>query len=188
MMKVSDRTRARYVERTGLQPEQAAGLLYVTRARSTGALVGVYDALAAGIEDSGYVTLCEDHGLLVVHDTAALARSFASSPESFCGHCALPAEVRTSADFLSADADGRDALARLAEDGFRPIPAEELTPGMKVATRQEWFAMPAGPVRCYTVLAVTRTEWSGILVELDGTAPGEVDELAEVWARSAVAR
>lgn len=59
----------------------------MSRARTTGTIVGVYKALEAGLEDYGYATVCEDHGRLVIHDTRRLAFSHASQPEGWCGVC-----------------------------------------------------------------------------------------------------
>jgi hypothetical protein len=60
------------------------------RNRATGTVVTVYDTAHpdAYLDPDGgrWVTLCEDHGNLVNHDTLALARSHAVWPD-WCGDC-----------------------------------------------------------------------------------------------------
>ena len=61
------------------------------RARSTGTVVLVIDSHhpdAWFADDGGrWVTVCDVHGGNVNHETLALARSWASSPEWFCDEC-----------------------------------------------------------------------------------------------------
>ena len=83
MTAAADQYRARY----GIDPGDAAGLVQVRLARQTGGLVGVYDAAAAGMEGSGWASVCEVHGVLVVHDTRALAIAHAADPCGWCERC-----------------------------------------------------------------------------------------------------
>lgn len=80
-----------YVRQTGLLPSQAAGLRSIAVRRSTGTLVGVYQAQEAGLEDDAdagrYATVCEPHSRLVLHDTRQLAEDHATCPEGWCGVC-----------------------------------------------------------------------------------------------------
>lgn len=69
---------------------ELAGYRSAHFARSTGTLVLVLDAVAAGLEDDPEIpwfTVCDDHGGCVGHPTLALARSFASCPEDWCPTC-----------------------------------------------------------------------------------------------------
>lgn len=79
-----------YASLHGIDPSQAAGLRKLTRARSTGTLVGVYRSTDAGLDDDPevpWMTVCEPHGYLVGHSTFKLAESFASAPEEWCEAC-----------------------------------------------------------------------------------------------------
>lgn len=68
-----------------------AGLVYWTRARSTGRQVGVYNGAKAGLDTDGgempWSTVCEDHAGICSHRTRRLAISFASCPEEWCPEC-----------------------------------------------------------------------------------------------------
>ncbi len=74
-----------------------AYLRQTTTARSSGAVVELYDTedpLSVFDPEGGrWVTICS-HGSLVNHPTLALARSFASAPETWCGECADAVEVK----------------------------------------------------------------------------------------------
>lgn len=76
-----------YIDQFGLDPHEAAGLVRLATARSTGTLVGVYRANDAGLEDRGWASVCETHSRLVIHDTRKLAEYHASCPEGWCGIC-----------------------------------------------------------------------------------------------------
>lgn len=96
---VSNSNRWHYHTLTGIFPEEAAGLVQLRRNRQSYTLVGVYNAVEAGMEEYGWATVCEEHGTLVVHDTRALATSWAAEPETWCEHClanrlAMPARPK----------------------------------------------------------------------------------------------
>lgn len=65
------------------------GLRRITRARSTGTHVAIYDGVAAGMDTCGgrWQTVCIEHGGVCSHDTLELARSWASAPEQWCPTC-----------------------------------------------------------------------------------------------------
>lgn len=75
----------------GLDDERA-GCVQLRRSRSSNVVVGVYRASEAGLDTSGgaWVTVCEDHGALVNHDTRATAISFAPYPSNWCEDCRTP--------------------------------------------------------------------------------------------------
>lgn len=66
-----------------------AGCVQRHRARQTGTLVGVYHAEQAGLDPDGgpWVTVCEDHGSVINHETLAQAKSHATDPEGWCEDC-----------------------------------------------------------------------------------------------------
>jgi len=53
------------------------------RARSTGTKVQLWK----NFDGARWVTLCEDHGGLVEHDTRRLAEGWLSHPEDWCPTC-----------------------------------------------------------------------------------------------------
>lgn len=57
--------------------------------RKTGWRVGLYHAEQAGLDAAGgpWVTVCEQHGEMVNHDTLALARSHLADPRGWCWVC-----------------------------------------------------------------------------------------------------
>ena len=70
-----------------------AGLVERRRNRRTGTLVGLYHAHQAGIDadpETPWVTVCEDHGSTISHQTLALARSGMVAPDDWCDECADP--------------------------------------------------------------------------------------------------
>lgn len=68
---------------------ERAGCVQLRRARSTGTVVGVYDAGPAGLDPEGgrWNTVCDEHGFVCSHETLATARAFAASPEDWCEPC-----------------------------------------------------------------------------------------------------
>lgn len=68
-----------------------AGIRSASFARSTGTLVLVAEADAAGLDSDGgtqpWYTLCDDHGGICSHETIDLARSWSSAPEEWCPYC-----------------------------------------------------------------------------------------------------
>lgn len=90
-MTTADRYRALH----GIDPSDAAGLVQVRTARQTGRVVGVYNALVAGMEESGWASVCEVHGTLVVHETRALATAHAADPCGWCHRCRTQEETTT---------------------------------------------------------------------------------------------
>lgn len=77
-----------------------AGIRQASFARSSGTLISVVEAEAQGFdpEDGGrWMTICEDHGSNVQHDTLAAARSWASCPEGWCEECQPLAAARAGA-------------------------------------------------------------------------------------------
>lgn len=198
------RPAAEYQRRFGIRPEEAGGLLQLRFARSTGSLVGVYEAVEAGHDGYGFTTLCETHGNLVTHETKTLALHHAPWPEGWCEPCQaladLSAEERAAVLRSEAYVADPSAACALVAEGFRPVPANELTPGDEVACREEWFGAAAGPVKTRQVTSVRPATYSEggygcqcgdephyclLLVELDGDAPGHVDGEEPVWRRKA---
>lgn len=86
-MKTSPKVDWLYFSMHGLDPTQAAGLVQLRTAQQTGTLVGVYEAVAAGIDEFGYATVCEEHGELMIHETRALAVWHATTPREWCSEC-----------------------------------------------------------------------------------------------------
>jgi hypothetical protein len=73
-----------------------AGLIERRRCRLTGLQVGLYNGLKSGFdadEESPWVTMCEEHGNLVNHQTLRLARSHMVVPE-WCEECQKIMEAR----------------------------------------------------------------------------------------------
>jgi hypothetical protein len=66
-----------------------AGLREYRRNRRTGAMVGVYDGEAAGLDTDGgrWSTVCEDHSTIIAFHTLAAARDHAAVPDSWCEPC-----------------------------------------------------------------------------------------------------
>lgn len=70
--------------------ETAGGLRQCRRARSTGAIISVYDGEEAGMDTCGgrWQTVCETHGgQICSHLTLRTALGFASCPEEWCEFC-----------------------------------------------------------------------------------------------------
>ena len=75
------------------------GLIEARVRRETGRVVSVYDGRMAGMDTWGerrgeqhpegapYSTVCEDHGHIISHATAALARAHAANPLGWCEPC-----------------------------------------------------------------------------------------------------
>ncbi len=75
------------------------GLVRRTRARSTSHLVGLYHAQQSGIEmdpETPWVTVCEEHGSCVCHQSLALARQWTAEPETWCEKCQKEMEEKTT--------------------------------------------------------------------------------------------
>lgn len=72
-----------------IEAQSRVGCRRLQVARSTGTLVGLYEAQGAGLDVSSgpWVTVCETHGGLVHHDTRALAESHLSHPDEWCPVC-----------------------------------------------------------------------------------------------------
>ena len=72
-----------------MKASDRAGCRVLRRARSTGTLVGLYDAEPAGFDSDGgrWATVCETHGYLVYHETRTVAESHLSHPEEWCAVC-----------------------------------------------------------------------------------------------------
>lgn len=97
----TDAALAAYRSATGMEPAEAAGLVGITRPKGMvvqmesgelrSALVGVYRAAEAGIEDDpdagGWATVCERHSSCIVHTTRALAFSHSRQPDGWCEPC-----------------------------------------------------------------------------------------------------
>ena len=58
--------------------------------RKTKATITVYKASEASLDPEGgpYVTVCEQHGCLVNHESRRLARDWMTEPEAWCADCA----------------------------------------------------------------------------------------------------
>lgn len=68
-----------------------AGCVSQHKAKATGTVVGVYHAKQSGMEvgedDCPWLTVCEDHGVLVSHPTLKLAKHHAPCPDEWCHKC-----------------------------------------------------------------------------------------------------
>lgn len=110
---------ATYQARTGLWPQQAAGLrrVYVGRGLRRGELCGLYQAAEAGIEDDPTVpwaTVCEVHSAVVLHPTRELADAHLVDPAGWCEKCrGVAAEVASVVAHLNA-VNARQAAERAA--------------------------------------------------------------------------
>lgn len=66
------------------------GIVYASRARSSGTIVGLYDVRKTDQFDPDggrWVTICENHSTIVNHLTRKLAEAFMASPEAWCEDC-----------------------------------------------------------------------------------------------------
>jgi hypothetical protein len=67
-----------------------AGCVVQSRARTTRTIVGVYNSVQSGMENDPsipWLTVCEEHGEVVGHCTLAIAREWASAPDTWCEDC-----------------------------------------------------------------------------------------------------
>lgn len=88
------------------RPEQWAGYRFHSRARSTGALVVLVDGWEQGLSSPGqgehgeyrWFLICDEHDLLVSHETQVLARGWMSAPEVWCEGCAKVWESKPKAE------------------------------------------------------------------------------------------
>lgn len=66
-----------------------AGCVVQRRSRLTGTLAGLYQAEQAGLDPEAgrWVTVCEDHGSCVNHETLAVARAHLADPSGWCEAC-----------------------------------------------------------------------------------------------------
>lgn len=62
------------------------GAVLRRKARSTGTVVSLF-VPGAQSDDPGWMTLCEDHGGCVLHDTRRAAEGWLSHPEEWCPYC-----------------------------------------------------------------------------------------------------
>lgn len=66
-----------------------------TRARRTGTLVTVCESDQGEIDDGiPWMTICDEHGSCVCHPTLAVARSWASQPDTWCEECREKLEAK----------------------------------------------------------------------------------------------
>lgn len=74
---------------TTLAPPQWAGYRAHARARSTGTTVVLLDGIAAGLDTDGgrWQTVCEDHSIVIAHETIRDARGWLHHPEEWCEDC-----------------------------------------------------------------------------------------------------
>lgn len=78
------------LHRTPAQCRKLAGARQSHRARSTGAVVTVYDAAAQDLDDPDcgrWLIICENHGCILYMETLRDAREIAVRPEIFCDDC-----------------------------------------------------------------------------------------------------
>jgi hypothetical protein len=88
-----------------------AGCIYLAKSRRTGALRGVYNAQEQALEESGWATVCEDHGTLVISETRALA--LASDTDEFCDECRAARRPGGRERLDAADVDvAREGVSR----------------------------------------------------------------------------
>lgn len=66
-----------------------AGCVVQRRSRTTGHIVGLYEAEQAELDASSgrWATICEAHGHIVNHDTLRLALSHLGDPAGWCEAC-----------------------------------------------------------------------------------------------------
>lgn len=71
---------------------ERAGCRQLRRSRSTGTVVGIYNAREAHLDEGGgaWVTVCEQHGAVCNHETLRLARDHAADPSGWCEDCRCP--------------------------------------------------------------------------------------------------
>jgi hypothetical protein len=69
-----------------------AGCVMQRRSRDTGALIGLYNAAQAGMNDDAgaWAIVCEDHGTVVNHARLADARAWMAEPSIWCEGCRAP--------------------------------------------------------------------------------------------------
>lgn len=78
------------IEHTVDEVLQNEGIVYASRARSSGTVVGLYDTTKTTQFDPDggrWATVCEDHSTIVNHETRRLAESFMACPEEWCQDC-----------------------------------------------------------------------------------------------------
>lgn len=67
-----------------------SGCVSRRRSRDTGTLVGVYNAVQAGMDPTHgctWYTVCEDHGSVIGHETLSVANYHAPVPSEWCEDC-----------------------------------------------------------------------------------------------------
>lgn len=70
------------------ESQRRAGCRSLSYCPATGALVGVYNANQAGMDDDEpWMTVCEDHSTIVSSRTMALAKLSALDTSEFCEEC-----------------------------------------------------------------------------------------------------
>jgi len=96
-----------------------AGLVQMTRARSTGHYVGIYDGTAAGMDTEAgrWQTVCEAHDSICSHRTLALAREHSHAPEGWCEPCGDQVEAPPAPAYDSASYRRGWAASERAGDG-----------------------------------------------------------------------
>lgn len=68
--------------------QYSGGLVESRKNRVTGLIVSLYHGVQSGIDvDQAWVTVCEEHGMLVGHDTLKAARSWMAEPQTWCEDC-----------------------------------------------------------------------------------------------------
>jgi hypothetical protein len=74
------------------------GCVMQRRSRDTGALIGLYNAAQAGMNDDNgaWATVCEDHGTVVNHARLADARAWMAEPSIWCEACRAPRPPESS--------------------------------------------------------------------------------------------
>lgn len=73
-----------------------AGCVKQSRSRKTGTLVGLYHAEQAGLDvgpDAPWATVCEAHGGIVGHSSAARAENSLPDPSGWCDACRAVEDV-----------------------------------------------------------------------------------------------
>lgn len=70
-------------------PRTWAGYRAHARARSTGTLVVLLDGIAAGLDTDGgrWQTMCDEHSVVIAHDTLRVARAWLHHPKEWCEDC-----------------------------------------------------------------------------------------------------
>jgi hypothetical protein len=165
-----------------------AGLIETKVRRATGLRVSIYLAEEAGLDpESGrYSTVCEEHATLVNHETLRDARGWAADPAGWCEDCRdLAQDRKRGLPATEAYRDDPEKARDLYDRGFRPVEAQDLRVGDRVAYRETdpFLNAPRGEVLVARITAV-EVDWRYGEVRVEHTS-GETsaDDGDECWVQ-----